>query len=122
MGGWAADFDQGGFLGYWGGGEQARSGGVENVGDLAWGQGNSTGRWLRSIGTGENWAISSCSVGKPAPASREEHQRFLSRNGVSFFFFLWRGKNHVIFFLFLCVCVSFVLFWFVCFIDIDIRF
>lgn len=43
MGGRAADFDQGVFLGYWGGGEQARSGGVENMGDLAWSQGKSTG-------------------------------------------------------------------------------
>lgn len=111
MGGWAADFDQGGFLGYWGGGEQARSGGVENVGDLAWGQGNSTGRWLRSIGTGENWAISSCSVGKPAPASREEHQRFLSRNGVSFFFFFCGEERIMSYFFFFCVYV-FLLFYF----------
>lgn len=66
-------------MGYWGGGEQTRSGGVENMGDLAWGQGKSTGRWLRSIEPGENRAISSCIVGKPAPVSREEHRRFLSR-------------------------------------------
>lgn len=75
-------------MGYWGGREQARSGGVENMGDLAWGQGKSTGRWLRSIEPGENQAISSCIVGKPAPVSREE---FLSR--------------------FVCVCV-FLLFYF----------
>lgn len=54
--------------------------------DLVWGQVESTGRWLASVGTGENRAVSRCSVGKAlSQASKKEHLRFnhyrlLSRN------------------------------------------
>lgn len=54
--------------------------------DLVWGQGESPGRWLTSVGTGKNRAVSRCSVGKAlSQASRKEHLRFnhcrlLSRN------------------------------------------
>lgn len=111
---WAADLHLGGFPSRWGWGEQAKSpadlsGGWKLPGDLVWGQGESTGIWLRSVGTGENWAISSRSTGKAlSQGSRKEHQRFnpVTNFSAEIGFLFLRGKMEHLSNMYFWICVQ----------------